>query len=70
MQTNSKLAKKAKASLDVQYSYLGGNAFGRDSKGRVKKDDQVISTEMQAAGHIGDSAAEYSAYVYYEFEIA
>jgi len=70
LQTNSKLAKKAKASLDVKYSYLGGNAFGRDSKGRVKKDDQAISTEMQAAGHIGDSAAEYSAYVYYEFEIA
>jgi len=70
VQTNSKLAKKAKASLDVKYSYLGGNAFGRDSKGRVKKDDQAISTEMQAAGHIGDSAAEYSAYVYYEFEIA
>jgi len=69
VQTNAKLAKKAKASLDAQYSYLGGNAFGRDSKGRVKKDDQAMSTEMQAAGHMGDGA-EYTAFVYYEFEIA
>ncbi|KAF2189821.1 vacuolar ATP synthase subunit C [Zopfia rhizophila CBS 207.26] len=67
VQTNSKLAKKAKTNLDAQYSYLGGNAFGRDSKGRIKKDDQVTSNEMQTAGHLGDQ--EYSAYVYYEFEI-
>ncbi|KAF2813494.1 vacuolar ATP synthase subunit C [Mytilinidion resinicola] len=69
IQTNAKNAKKAKASLDTQYSYLGGNAFGRDSKGRVKKDDQATATEMQAAGHLGEGT-EYSAYVYYEFEIA
>ncbi|KAF2679965.1 vacuolar ATP synthase subunit C [Lentithecium fluviatile CBS 122367] len=67
VQTNSKLAKKAKANLDTAYSYLGGNAFGRDSKGRIKKDDQATSNDMQATGHVGDQ--EYSAYVYYEFEI-
>jgi V-type H+-transporting ATPase subunit C len=60
--------KKAKTSLDTQYSYLGGNAFGRDSKGRVKKDDSAMSGDMQAAA--GDSTAEYTAYVFYEFEIA
>ena len=67
-QTTAKLAKKAKAALDVQYSYLGGNAFGRDSKGRIQKDDQSMAHEMQ--GQLGDGATEYSAYVYYEFEIA
>ncbi|ORX99028.1 vacuolar ATP synthase subunit C [Clohesyomyces aquaticus] len=67
VQTNSKLAKKAKSNLDAQYSYLGGNAFGRDSKGRIQKDDQAMSNDMQQAGHLGES--EYSAYVYYEFEI-
>ncbi|KAF2869665.1 vacuolar ATP synthase subunit C [Massariosphaeria phaeospora] len=67
VQTTSKLAKKAKQNLDSNYSYLGGNAFGRDSKGRIKKDDQATSNDMQATGHLGDQ--EYSAYVYYEFEI-
>ncbi|KAF2271415.1 vacuolar ATP synthase subunit C [Westerdykella ornata] len=67
VQTTSKQAKKAKTNLDANYSYLGGNAFGRDSKGRIKKDDQALSTELQGTGHLGDQ--EYSAYVYYEFEI-
>lgn len=67
-QTNAKLSKKAKTNLDANYSYLGGNAFNRDNKGRVKKDDAGLTNEMQAQGHMGDQ--EYSAYVYYEFEIA
>lgn len=67
-QTTPKLAKKARSSLDVSYSYLGGNAFGRDKKGRVTKDDSSTSADMQAAGHMGDGA-EYSPYVCYEFEI-
>jgi V-type H+-transporting ATPase subunit C len=66
-QTNAKQAKKAKSNLDASYSYLGGNAFGRDSKGRIKKDDAAMSTDMQSAGHSGDQ--DYSAYVFYEFEI-
>ncbi|KAF2636964.1 ATPase, V1 complex, subunit C [Massarina eburnea CBS 473.64] len=66
VQTNAKLAKKAKANLDESYSYLGGNAFGRDSKGRIKKDDSSTANDMQTAGHTDQ---EYSAYVYYEFEI-
>ncbi|KAE8325541.1 hypothetical protein BDV39DRAFT_194337 [Aspergillus sergii] len=36
---SSKQADKAKHNLDEKYSYLAGNAFGRDKKGRVKKDD-------------------------------
>lgn len=66
-QTTEKLARKAKANLDANYSYLAGNAFGRDSKGRIKKDDAATTTDMQSTGHLGDQ--EYSAYVYYEFEI-
>jgi V-type H+-transporting ATPase subunit C len=65
------LAKKAKANLDSTYSYLGGNAFGRDKKGKITKDDSALSSEMNAAGvgaHSGEGN-EYTAYVYYEFEI-
>jgi V-type H+-transporting ATPase subunit C len=53
--------------LDAQYSYLGGNAFTRDSKGRVKKDDSAMSNDMQAHG--GDATSDYAPYVYYEFEV-
>lgn len=67
-QTTPKLAKRVRSSLDSSYSYLGGNAFGRDKKGRVTKDDSSTSADMQAAGHGGDGE-EYSAYVFYEFEI-
>ncbi|MCJ1338169.1 Vacuolar ATP synthase subunit C [Bachmanniomyces sp. S44760] len=66
--TSHKLAKKARSSLDISYSYLGGNAFGRDKKGRITKDDSSTSADMQAAGHTGDGG-EYSAYVCYEFEV-
>ncbi|KAI9804273.1 MAG: Vacuolar ATP synthase subunit C [Piccolia ochrophora] len=68
VRTTPKLAKKAKQSLDSTYSYLGGNAFGRDKKGRVTKDDSAVSSDMAAAGHSADSG-EYSAYVFYEFEL-
>jgi V-type H+-transporting ATPase subunit C len=71
VQTNQKAAKKAKTSLDSAYSYLGGNAFGRDKKGRVAKDDSTLSSDMAAAGvgaH-GGEGNEYTAYVYYDFEV-
>ncbi|CAD6590511.1 MAG: Vacuolar ATP synthase subunit C [Alectoria sarmentosa] len=68
VRTTPKLAKKARSSLDVSYSYLAGNAFGRDKKGRVAKDDSATSADMQAAGHMGNDG-DYSAYVCYEFEI-
>ncbi|KAH1324717.1 hypothetical protein KXX58_000582 [Aspergillus fumigatus] len=60
---SSKYADRAKRNLDEKYSYLAGNAFGRDKKGRVKRDDPH---EMQAGAEGG--GAEYTAYVYYEFE--
>ncbi|KAF7134064.1 hypothetical protein CNMCM5793_005693 [Aspergillus hiratsukae] len=60
---SSKHADRAKRNLDEKYSYLAGNAFGRDKKGRVKRDDPH---EMAAGGEGG--GAEYTAYVYYEFE--
>jgi V-type H+-transporting ATPase subunit C len=50
---------------------LGGNAFGRDKKGRVTKDDASLTSDMATAGVGGHGEGnEYSAYVYYEFEIA
>ena len=68
MQTTPKQAKKVRASLDSAYSYLGGNAFGRDKQGRVTKDDASLSSELAAAG-LGSTGEgnEYAAYVYYEF---
>ncbi|KAL4872802.1 hypothetical protein BDV12DRAFT_182807 [Aspergillus spectabilis] len=60
--SSSKQADKAKRNLDEKYSYLAGNAFGRDKKGRVKKDDP---NEMHA---VEGGGAEYTAYVYYDFE--
>merc|ERR1712000_283012 len=68
IKTTSKLAPKVKSALDSQYSYLGGNAFGRDKRGRVTKDDAAMSSDMMAAG-LGGDGNEYSAYVYYEMEL-
>ncbi|MCJ1401868.1 Vacuolar ATP synthase subunit C [Xylographa trunciseda] len=68
VKTTPKLAKRARNSLDQSYSYLAGNAFGRDKNGRITKDDSSTSADMQASGHMGDGG-DYSAYVCYEFEI-
>ncbi len=67
VQTTQKNSKKARYGLDQNYSYLAGNAFNRDKKGRIMKDDSTISAEMAAAGQGHD--AEYSAYVCYDFEL-
>ncbi|KAF5867738.1 putative vacuolar atp synthase subunit c protein [Botrytis fragariae] len=69
VKSNPKGAKKAKAALDSTYGYLGGNAFGRDKKGKALKDDSALSSEIAAAGVGGGEGNEYTAYVYYEFEI-
>ncbi|KAL9477077.1 hypothetical protein ACSS6W_006918 [Trichoderma asperelloides] len=68
IKTTPKLAPKAKAALDSKYSYLGGNAFGRDKHGRVTKDDAALSSEMAAAGLGTGEGHEYTAFVYYEAE--
>lgn len=67
-QTTPKQAKKVKSNLDSAYSYLGGNAFGRDKKGRVTKDDASLTSEMAAAGLSTVEGSEYTPYVYYEFD--
>ncbi|KAL4905947.1 hypothetical protein BDW74DRAFT_152320 [Aspergillus multicolor] len=59
---SSKHADKAKKNLDDKYSYLAGNAFGRDKKGRVKKEDPNEMHGVEGGG------ADYTAYVYYDFE--
>ncbi|RBQ97297.1 hypothetical protein VDGD_02996 [Verticillium dahliae] len=69
VKTTSKLSPKVRAALDSNYSYLGGNAFGRDKRGRVTKDDAALSSDMAAAGVGGADGTEYTAYVYYEFEL-
>ncbi|EEY19725.1 vacuolar ATP synthase subunit C [Verticillium alfalfae VaMs.102] len=69
VKTTPKLSSKVRAALDSNYSYLGGNAFGRDKRGRVTKDDAALSSEMAAAGVGGADGTEYTAYVYYEFEL-
>ncbi|KJZ79092.1 hypothetical protein HIM_01243 [Hirsutella minnesotensis 3608] len=68
VKTTSKLAPKVKTALDANYSYLGGNAFGRDKRGRVTKDDAALTSEMAAAGLGTGDGHEYTAYVYYELE--
>lgn len=57
-----------KTALDKDYSYLGGNAFGRDKRGKITKDDAALSSEMAAAGLGSGEGQEYTAYVYYEVE--
>ena len=67
LQTDSKRAKKAKASLDTRFSDLGGNAMKKDKKGRTVKDDSNMQQEMASAGMGADQS--YEPYVFYEFEV-
>jgi len=69
VKTTPKLSSKVKTALDSKYSHLGGNAFGRDKRGRVTKDDAAMSSEMAAAGFGTGDGNEYTAYVYYELEL-
>jgi len=68
LQTTRKQEKKARSGLDTAFSYLAGNAFGRDKKGRVIKDESSMGADMQAAGQMGDGG-DYSAYVCYDLEV-
>ncbi|KAI0394740.1 vacuolar ATP synthase subunit C [Xylariaceae sp. FL0594] len=70
IETTSKQVKNVKSALDSAYSYIGGNAVGRDKKGRLTKDDAALTSDMAAAGVAGHGEGhEYTAYVYYEFEL-
>ncbi|KAL2259700.1 hypothetical protein VTK26DRAFT_6524 [Humicola hyalothermophila] len=69
IKTTPKLGKKTKAALDSAYSYLGGNAFGRDKRGRITKDDVSLTSEMAAAGLAASEGSDYTPYVYYEIEL-
>ncbi|KAK8144762.1 Vacuolar ATP synthase subunit C [Beauveria asiatica] len=68
IKTTTKQSDKVKAALDNKYAFLGGNAFGRDKRGRVTKDDAAFSSEMAAAGLATGEGQEYTAYVYYQVE--
>lgn len=47
---------------------MAGNAFGRDKKGRINK-DQGMSQQDAMGGGAGGDAQDYSAFVYYEVEL-
>jgi V-type H+-transporting ATPase subunit C len=68
MQTTGKQEKRVRQGLDKEYSYLAGNAIGKDKKGRPTKDDANVDAGLQAAGQGGDGA-EYSPYVCYGLEV-
>jgi len=59
---------RAKQGLDAEFGYLAGNAFGRDKKGRISK-DQGMSQNDAMGGAGGGDTQEYCAYVYYEIEM-
>ncbi|EXJ77401.1 V-type H+-transporting ATPase subunit C [Capronia epimyces CBS 606.96] len=65
IKTDSKREKKVQQALDAEYAYLAGNAFGRDSKGRLKKDEGMGSADLVTGGDQG----EYSAYVSYQIAV-
>jgi V-type H+-transporting ATPase subunit C len=58
-----KHAKKVKSNLEEEFGYLGGNAFGRDKKGKIK--DDVV--EVTAGIH--GLQVDYSPFCYFEFEV-
>ncbi|KZZ97984.1 vacuolar ATP synthase subunit C 1 [Ascosphaera apis ARSEF 7405] len=59
VKTNNKAAPRVEKILNDEYSYLGGNAFSRDKKGRVKKDE---GSDLP-----GNEAQDFTPFVYYEF---
>lgn len=64
IKSDVKKARRAKQGLDAEFGYLAGNAFGRDKRGRINKDQGMSQSDA-----MGGDAAEYSAYVYYEVEL-
>ncbi|KAF3939501.1 hypothetical protein ABW19_dt0207304 [Dactylella cylindrospora] len=62
----SKPIGKVKESLETKYAHLGGNAYGRDKKGKIVRKDDASVAEL-AAGTMGGS--EYTPFVEYLFEI-
>ena len=65
-QTDRKRESKARKGLDASFSYLAGNAFGRDKKGRVKKDEGMSGNDMVAGA---ESGGDYSAFVCFDIDV-
>ncbi|KAI1630261.1 V-type H+-transporting ATPase subunit C [Exophiala viscosa] len=65
VKTDTKREKKVRQGLDDEYAYLAGNAFGRDSKGRLKKDEGLGGNDVATGGE----QADYSAYVCYGIDV-
>ena len=57
-----KVVEKTRKRLDERFGYLGGNAVGRDSKGRVVKEEAMH-------GAHGAGLEEYSPYCCFVFEV-
>ncbi|KAF3917086.1 hypothetical protein ABW20_dc0102700 [Dactylellina cionopaga] len=63
----SRAIGKVKETLETQYAHLGGNAYGRDKKGKIVRKDDANVAEL-AAGM--GSGSEYTPFVEYLFEVA
>ncbi|KAK5322227.1 Vacuolar ATP synthase subunit C [Exophiala xenobiotica] len=67
VKSDTKKATRAKQGLDAEFGYLAGNAFGRDKKGKISKDQGISQNDVMGGG--GGDTADYCAYVYYEIEM-
>ena len=61
-----KYIAKAKKDLENKYDFLGGNAYGRDKKGRIKRKDDANIAEFTASAGGGE---DYAPFVEYFFEV-
>ncbi|KAF3901386.1 hypothetical protein AA313_de0201791 [Arthrobotrys entomopaga] len=62
----SKAIAKVRETLETQYAHLGGNAYGRDKKGKIVRKDDASVAELAA----GMGGSEYTPFVEYYFELA
>lgn len=60
---SEKYAKKVKSNLEEEFGYLGGNAFGRDKKGKIKDDVADVTAGVHGL------QVDYSPFCYFEFEV-
>lgn len=62
---SSKGILKVKDTLEGKYAYLGGNAYGKDKKGKILRKDEASVAEFTAG-----SGESYTPFVEYVFEVA
>jgi len=65
-EASAKSMKKTREALEARYAYLGGNAFGKDKKGKIQRKDDSSVSEFTSAAAGGE---EYTPFVEYEFKV-